>query len=189
MGGAVGLVVRVTPVAGRRGLLVRTEGRLFVGVTGGWVMILPPSVVGWNRRLGIVGRGCGAAGLAMGALRPVVGWNRRPMRIRGRFVGGVVGLVVRLTPVAGSPGLLMGTRIRWFVGGTVGWVMIVTPPVVGWNCGLMRIGGRFVGGVVGLVVRLTPVAAWRGLLVGTRVRRFVGGTAGLVMGALRLQMG
>jgi hypothetical protein len=104
VGGAVGLVVCVTPVAGRRWLLVRTEGRLFVGVTGGWVMILPPSVVGWNRRLGIVGRGFGggAAGLAMGVLRPVVGWNRRPMRIGGRFVGGAVGLVM------GALRLMMG---------------------------------------------------------------------------------
>ncbi len=125
MGGAAGLVVRVTLVAGRRGLLVRTEGRRFVGVTGGWVMILPPPVVGWNRRLGIVGRGFGggAAGLAMGALRLVVGWNRRPMRIGGRFVGGTVGLVVRVTPPPAWRGLLVGTRIRRFVGVTVGLVM------------------------------------------------------------------
>jgi len=59
----------------------------------------------------------------MGALRLVVGWNRRPMRIGGRFVGGTVGLVVRVTPPPAWRGLLVGTRIRRFVGVTVGLVM------------------------------------------------------------------
>ena len=59
----------------------------------------------------------------MGALRLVVGWNCRLMRIRGRFVGGAAGLVVRVTPVAARRGLPVGTRVRRFGGGTVGLVM------------------------------------------------------------------